>query len=237
MALSSPGVQVSVIDESQYLPAAPSTTPLIFVTSAANKMNASGTGTAPGTTAANAGKVWLITSQRDLTDTFGTPIFYTDDGGNPVHGGELNEYGLQAEYSVLGVSSRAYIVRADLDLAALSPSATVPTGAPVGGTYWLDTLSTKWGVFEWNKTDATFTNKTVTVINNDNLATATVSGLGQAPAPSFGSSGEYAIIATSLNSMGVWYKNSNGTWVVVGSNIETAFNATSTFSSTCWQTI
>ena len=236
MALSSPGVEVSVIDESFYLPAAPATVPMIFVASAANKQNASGTGLAVGTDPANAGKVYLITSQRDLTDTFGTPLFYTDASGNPVHGGELNEYGLQAAYSVLGVSSRAYVVRADMDLAALTPSASVPVGDPVGGTYWLDTASTKWGVFEWNKTDAAFTNKTLLVINNDNFATATVSGLGQAPAPSYGSSGDYAIIATSQNSMGVWYKNSNGTWVVVGTNIESSFNATSTFSSTCWQT-
>jgi hypothetical protein len=236
MALSSPGVEISVIDESFYLPAAPATVPMIFVASAANKQNASGTGLAVGTDPANAGKVYLITSQRDLTDTFGTPLFYTDASSNPVHGGELNEYGLQAAYSVLGVSSRAYIVRADLDLAALSPSATVPTGAPVGGTYWIDTASTKWGVFEWNKTDAAFTNKAVTVIDNDNYATATVSGLGVTPAASFGSKGEYVIIVTSDNSNTLWYKNSNGTWVVVGSNIETAFNATSTFSSTCWQT-
>jgi hypothetical protein len=236
MALSSPGVEVSVIDESFYLPAAPATVPMIFVASAANKQNASGTGLAVGTDPANAGKVYLITSQRDLTDTFGTPLFYTDASSNPVHGGELNEYGLQAAYSVLGVSSRAYVVRADLDLAALSPSASVPVGAPVGGTYWLDTASTKWGVFEWNATDAAFTNKTLLVIDNDNFATVTVSGQGQVPSPSYGSSGNYAIIATSQNSMGVWYKNSNGTWVVVGTNVETSFNATSTFSSTCWQT-
>ena len=78
MALSSPGVEVSVIDESFYLPAAPATVPMIFVASAANKQNASGTGLAVGTDPANAGKVYLITSQRDLTDTFGTPLFYTD---------------------------------------------------------------------------------------------------------------------------------------------------------------
>lgn len=100
--LGSPGVSVSVIDESFYTPAAPSTTPMIFVATAQDKKNSSGTGTAQGTTAANAGKVWIITSQRDLTDTFGTPTFYTDVNGNPIHGGELNEYGLQAAYSLLG---------------------------------------------------------------------------------------------------------------------------------------
>jgi hypothetical protein len=236
MALSSPGVQVSVIDESFYLPAAPSTVPMIFVASAANKKNASGTGLALGTDPANAGKVYLITSQRDLTDTFGTPLFYTDASGNPVHGGELNEYGLQAAYSVLGVSSRAYVVRADMDLASLTPSASIPTGEPVGGTYWIDTLNTKWGVFEWNATTSAFTNKAILVIDNDNYATTTVSGLGVTPKPSYGSSGNYVMVVTSNNEITLWYKNTSGNWVKVGSNIETNFNATSTFASSCWQT-
>jgi hypothetical protein len=104
MALNSPGVEVKVIDQSFYGPAAPGTVPLILVASAQDKQNASGTGTAVGTMKANAGKVYVITSQRDLADTFGTPAFYTDSGSNPIHGGELNEYGLQAAYSLLGVS-------------------------------------------------------------------------------------------------------------------------------------
>ena len=114
--LTSPGVSVSVIDESFYTPAGAGTVPMIFVATAEDKANGSGSGTAQGTTAANAGKIWVITSQRDLTDTFGTPYFETDAEGNPVHGGEMNEYGLQAAYSALGVSSRAYVVRADVNL-------------------------------------------------------------------------------------------------------------------------
>ena len=56
MALTSPGVQVSVIDESFYTPAEPGTVPMIFVASAQDKANASGTGTAAGTLKANAAK-------------------------------------------------------------------------------------------------------------------------------------------------------------------------------------
>ena len=59
MALTSPGVEVKVIDESFYTPAEPGTTPMIFVASAENKTNASGTGTAQGTIKANAGKPYL----------------------------------------------------------------------------------------------------------------------------------------------------------------------------------
>ncbi len=236
MALNSPGVQVSVIDESFYLPAAPSTVPMIFVATAANKQNASGTGTAPGTLPENAGRVYLITSQRDLTDTFGTPLFYQDASGNPIHGGEQNEYGLQAAYSVLGVSSRAYVVRADLDLSQLTASSSAPVGDPVDGTYWIDTSNTKWGVFEWNTTSDSFTNKVPLVIDNENYATATVSGLGVTPKPSFGSNGQYAIVVTSENANTLWYKNSSGNWVVVGTDVEQNFNSSATFASSSWKT-
>jgi len=207
MALASPGVQVQVIDESFYTPAAPGTVPLIFVATAQDKSNASGTGTAQGTTAANAGKVYIITSQRDLTDTFGTPSFYVDANGNPVHGSELNEYGLQAAYSLLGVSSRAYVVRADVDLNQLSPTSSAPTGNPVSGTYWVDTDASLYGVNEWNSTKQSFTLKTPTLINDDNKSTAaTLVGDVYVPNDNFGDQGDYAIVVTSNNTNKLYYK-------------------------------
>ena len=105
VGLVSPGVQVNVIDESFYTPAEPGTTPIIFVATEQNKVNGAGTGIAPGTLKANADKVYLISSQRELVETFGDPKFITDANNNPVHGGEQNEYGLQAAYSYLGVSN------------------------------------------------------------------------------------------------------------------------------------
>jgi hypothetical protein len=217
--LGSPGVSVSVIDESFYTPAAPGTTPVIFVATAQDKSNASGTGTAQGTTAANAGKVWLITSQRDLSDTFGTPLFYTDTNGNPIHGGELNEYGLQTAYSLLGVSSRAYVVRADVDLGGLTASTSIPKGPPVAGTYWLDTASSAWGVFEWNPSGrGSFVAKTPLLINDDNAAQVSTGGV---PNDSFGKPGDYAIFVTSDNGASelnaLFYKKSSGIpqWVLV----------------------
>jgi hypothetical protein len=146
MALTSPGVQVSVVDESFYTPAEPGTVPMIFVATAANKTNGAGTGIAPGSLKANAGKPYLLTSQRDLTETFGDPVFYTDTNNNPIHAGELNEYGLQAAYSLLGVSNRAFIVRADVDLGALQATADAPSGAPADGALWTDTASTAFGI-------------------------------------------------------------------------------------------
>ncbi len=145
--LSSPGVSVTVIDESFYTPAAPGTVPLIVVASAENKQNSAGSGIAPGTIKSNAGTVYLLTSQKDLGDTFGTPVFKTDANNNPIHAGEQNEYGLQAAYSFLGVSNRAFVVRADVDLGQLDPLADAPSGDPANGTYWVDTQNTLFGIF------------------------------------------------------------------------------------------
>ena len=164
MALVSPGVQVSVVDESFYTPAEPGTLPMIFVVSSGNKPNGSGSGVAPGTLSKNAGIPYLLTSQRDLVDTFGDPTFRTDINNNPIHAGELNEYGLQAAYSYLGGANRAWGVRADLDLDELEPQADAPGGEPADGTHWFDTSVSLWGVQEWNGDmiidgGQTFTNK------------------------------------------------------------------------------
>ena len=220
--LSSPGVSVTVIDESFYTPAAPGTTPLIIVASAENKQNGAGTGTAPGTLAANAGKVYLMTSQKDLADTFGTPSFKTDANNNPIHAGEQNEYGLQAAYSYLGVSNRAYVVRAPIDLAQLDARASAPAGAPEDQQIWFDTANSNFGIFQWNSAQATttagqtFTNKVpliVTELSKINIVTG-------APLDSIGAIGEYAFVGRA-NAYTIWYKKpqtstSAGTWVALG---------------------
>ncbi len=225
MALVSPGVQVSVIDESFYTPAEPGTVPMIFVASATDKTSSSGTGIAQGTTAANAGKVYLMTSQRELAETFGDPIFKTDANNNPINGGETNEYGLQAAYSYLGVANRAYVVRADVDLGQLEATATAPAANPESGTYWFDTAVSKFGIFEWNSASAsttggqTFSNKIPHVITSATLLNAGV------PKTSFGQAGDYAIVATTdANEM--FYKKYDGSWVGVGSTAWVASNPT-----------
>jgi len=233
MALTSPGVQVSVIDESFYTPAEPGTRPLFIVASAEGKSNGSGTGTAQGTLAANAGKVYLITSQRDLADTFGDPTFQVDANNNPVHAGELNEYGLQAAYSYLGVSNSAFVVRADLDLLALTPNADAPGGDPVDGTFWLDSASTTYGIFEWNGSAATttggqsFTNKKPSIITTG------------VPNDNTGVIGTYALAYNESNSstgheITLYYKSAfaadgdttGASWVEVGSSGWIASKAT-----------
>jgi len=222
--LSSPGVSVTVIDESFYTPAAPGTTPLIIVASAENKANGSNTGTAPGTLAANAGKVYLLTSQKDLADTFGTPVFKTDANNNPIHAGEQNEFGLQSAYSYLGVSNRAFVVRAGIDLNQLDARADAPAGQPLDGQYWLDTSSTKFGIFQWNSSLATIPGGQ-TFSNNIPLVITTDSKLdpanGYGPKQSIGALGAYAVVAHN-SEYTLWYKKAKthtaaGAWVEVGS--------------------
>jgi hypothetical protein len=62
MALVSPGVEVTVTDESNYVSSETGTVASIIIASAQDKTQGSGSGTAPGTTAANAGKTFLIGS-------------------------------------------------------------------------------------------------------------------------------------------------------------------------------
>ena len=216
MALSSPGVQVSVIDESFYTPAEPGTVPLIVVATAENKQNGGGTGIAPGTQVANDGTVYLLTSQKDLADTFGDPVFKTDSNNNPIHAGEQNEYGLQAAYSLLGVSNRAFVVRANVDLDQLNASAEAPSANPANGTYWLDTQNTAFGIFEWNDAAATaggqmFVAKTPIVITDTNQID------GVLPKASVGAIGSYAVDATQTP-VSIFNKNTAGEWHKVGSN-------------------
>jgi len=149
--LVSPGVSVSVTDESFYAPAGTGTVPLLVIATAQDKSSPDGTGTAAYTTAAEAANVKLITSQRDLLTNYGNPVFKTS-GGTALHGHELNEYGLLAAYSFLGIANRAYILRADIDLDQLAASSVAPAGDPADGTYWLDSSSTVWGLKRWSGT-------------------------------------------------------------------------------------
>jgi hypothetical protein len=228
MALISPGVEVTVIDESQYIPAATNSVPYILLATAQNKVSGAGVGVAAGTLAANANRIYLIDSQRDLANTFGVPFFYKTTAGTPINGYELNEYGLLAAYSALGITNRAYIQRADIDLAALTASLTRPTGSPDNGTYWLDTANTLWGIFQWNQTTNAFTNQIPLVITD----ATDLQGSTTVPLQSIGAIGDYAITATNIHNPGYFKRGGPtvnqtnatelsdiyNTWVEIGSN-------------------
>ena len=214
MALISPGVEVTVIDESQYIPSAVNTVPYFLIATAQNKVSGDGVTVAAGTTAANANKTYLITSQRDLVATFGVPFFYNTTNGTPINGYELNEYGLLAAYSALGVTNRCYIQRANINLTGLTATLTRPTGDANNGTYWLDVTSTVWGIQEWNQSTNTFTVKTPLVITDSQFVVDAAAG-DYTPIASYGSIGDYAVTALSVPIYG-YYKNFNNTWVLVG---------------------
>lgn len=192
--LVSAGVQVNITDESIYANAGPGTVPLIVVATAANKVDASGTAIAPFTTSQMAGRLALVTGQRDLVQSFGIPNFETA-GGTPLHGSELNEYGLQAAFDYLGVSSRAYILRADIDLDQLRPSVARPSGPPVGGTYWFDISNTRWGLLNYI---------------NSQWQTAAVTPVNGAPSAPLSTN-----FAVDIDT-GTYYAYEAGAWVILG---------------------
>jgi hypothetical protein len=203
MALVSPGVQVTVIDESFYTPAEPGTTPLIVIATGQDKLNGAGTATAQGTLKANAGKAFRMTSQRDIVDFFGVPFFEKTPGNSPIHGGERNEYGLLAAYSFMGVSSSAFIVRADINLNELQGTSIAPGSEPDDGAWWVDTNDTGYGIQEWNGASALttggqrFSTKTPIILTD---ADYPVKIEFQAPKGSVGSVGDYAVVWETVQS-------------------------------------
>ena len=143
--MTSPSVSVTVNDQSIYAEPNPQTIPLFVIATRANKITPDGSGTAAGTTEAN--KLRVVSSQRELLNNYGNPVFITADG-DPVHGDETNEYGELAAWTFLGQGSRAYIVRADVDLGQLVPTDVEPVLPPPDNTYWIDQDAVVGGIFK-----------------------------------------------------------------------------------------
>ena len=140
--LQSPGVSVTVTDDSISAASSNGTVPLFFIATAQDKLIPNSTTVAAGTTSANAGKLQLVTSQKNVLETFGSPIFQSN-AGSVIQGDELNEYGLHALYSYMGIANRAYVLRANVDMAQLQPTGVEPTGPVSNGTLWLDTSASQ----------------------------------------------------------------------------------------------
>jgi hypothetical protein len=149
MALTSPGIQISINDQSQYVNSNVGSVPLVILATAQDKSYNGAV--AAGTTKANAGKLLSFSSQRDLVTQMGTPAFQLGSSGSSVNGSEISEYGLLAAYSALGIGNSLFAIRADVDLNQLVGTANRPVGAPANQTYWLDLANTEFGLF---KTDA-----------------------------------------------------------------------------------
>jgi hypothetical protein len=210
--LVSPGLEITVTDESQYVSTAVGTVPFVLLATAENKIfNGS---IAPYTAKINSNRLLAVTSQRDLITNFGYPTFKSSAAGTPLHGNELNEYGLMAAYSALGSVNRMYIIRADIDLAQLEGTAVRPIGNPVNGTYWLDLNKTAWGFQVWNAASQAFTAITPTVLTS---ASQVFNNAGiLTPLQTIGRVGTYAVVAVSNNNY-LFYKRSDNVWARVGS--------------------
>ena len=241
MALLSPGVQVSIIDQSNYIPAATNSVPYILLATAQNKVSGAGVGVASGTLAVNANKTYLMTSQRDLLNTFGVPFFYNTTAGTPINGYELNEYGLLAAYSALGVTNQCYVQRVNIDLAALTASLTRPTGNPNNNTYWLDTSTSAWGIFEWNSTTGAFANRIPSVITS----TANLVTNETVPLSSYGSIGDYTVVSAGTQPANVagalqnpeYYKRGGPTSTQTSSTaLSSLYNSWVSVGSDDWKT-
>lgn len=198
--LVSPGVHVSVQDDSFYPASGAGSVPLVIFATAQDKLVPGSTSTvAAGTKKANAGKLYLMTSQRDALQTFGMPIFQ-ENAGTVVQGDELNEYGLHALTSALGITNRAYGLRADIDLNALKPTQKEPRNVPLNQTVWFDIKNTSFGIFEHLGTTSPnqianwkAQNVLVPEVNQVNATTG-------APVDSLGVVGDYAVVPYLVNS-------------------------------------
>lgn len=207
MALVSPGIQVTVTDQSNYVPSANGSVPYILLATTENK-SVPGGGDASGTLAENAGKLYAITSQRDLVNTFGAPVFQQTASGAPINGSEINEYGLLAAYSALGVSNQVYVQRADINLSELEGSTSRPSGEPANGTYWLDVDDTVLGIFAWNASTEVFSSVQPLIDITSVISTTP-------PDVNTGAVGDYLVKAAATPMTG-WYKSPENEWVEVG---------------------
>ena len=213
--LVSPGQEITIIDDSQYVSSSVGTVPFILLATAQDK-------TFQGlpaayTSKANAGQLLSFSSQRDMITNLGYPLFKQSSAGTPLNAYETNEYGLMAGYSAMGVSNKSFVIRADIDLAQLEGTAVRPIGLPLNGTMWLDTADSTWGIYEWNATTQSYVNRIPLVITDP----TEVSGTPPLPLPSIGSIDSYAVIALSATATtsaynNICYKGSDNQWTHVG---------------------
>ena len=129
--LVSPGVSVTVTDQSFYIPVSAPTVPLFFIATKAGKTQPNGITPAAGTLEHSV--VRTVTSLKQSMSLYGVPSFRNDISNNEYHGDARNEYGVFALNQFLGVGNRAFVVRANIDLTD-SPVKFMSLGTPVPST-------------------------------------------------------------------------------------------------------
>jgi hypothetical protein len=175
--LVSPGVSVTIVDNSFYIPASAPTVPLIFIATRADKKKVDGVTDAPG--AKEHSIVRTITSLNSSVDQYGVPNFRVDNAGKPQHGDSRNEYGLFALNQALTILNLAYVVRANIDLAdadviTLTAGSSTRTGTG-NGTVSAITVNQNTAAEElWTLTATSATNFTVSGFVSGSQAACTV---------------------------------------------------------------
>lgn len=111
--LVSPGVSVTVTDESFFIPVSAPTVPLVFIATADEKQQPNDS-PAAGTYEYNV--IRTVTSLKQSIELYGVPRFLEDNTGAQFHGDCRNEYGLFALNQFLGIGSKAYCLRANVNL-------------------------------------------------------------------------------------------------------------------------
>lgn len=213
--LVSPGVSITVSDESFYSPAGSGTVPLIVIATAQDKKGPDGSSTAGYTVQAKANKLYQITSQRELLQNYGNPNFKVSSG-SPVHGDETNEYGLMAAYSFLGIANRAYVLRANVDLSQLESSSSAPSSKPANGSYWLNSGTTVWGMKKYDGANWVSESSNIIVTGSSDLQ---ANGI---PKPAFAKNDEICVRyldadGTQADRISFYQKKSN-VWYLMGSS-------------------
>ena len=242
--LVSPGVNVSVVDESAYGAPGAGTVPLLMVATRQDKTDPTGSeadGIAKFTKSAQAGKVVKVTSQRELTQFFGNPTF-TTSGTSVVQGSETSEYGLMAAYSYLGQGSQAFVVRADLNLGQLEASTTAPVAAySTADTLWLDTDASKFGIHQWDNTASKWIYKTAAVEINADDGTDVVGDVHTpATASSAATDGTFLVVVHVDNEASVsadrqmsieYFYGVGGAWEILDSDAALSSGETVTYDA------
>ena len=222
--LVSPGVQVTVTDESVYGPAGAGTVPMLFIATGQDKVDPTLTesdGIAKYTKSANANKPILVTSQRELTQYFGN-VDFRKVSGTVQQGDETNEYGLLAAYSFLGQASAAYISRADVDLNALRPVSSEPTGDPANLTYWIKPSTSSFGIWKYVTANTAWEEQTPTVEITD----------GSAPTTAVVNDTYLVVLENSSTGTAIkYYVGSGGSWTAITGTYAPHYSAPSSPSN------
>ena len=144
---------IEIIDESSYGAGSSPIIPLYVFATEQDKVVDETTGEiAAGTAKSVANEVIILTSRKDVTDTYGVPYFTTVNG-TVQQGDELNEVGLYGLYDALGNASLAYAIRADIDLKQLKPMEAEPRSKVKNQTLWFDLGETSFGLFRANDSE------------------------------------------------------------------------------------